>query len=113
MSAVAARDWSVALCDQGHLYAWGDGLIRLPSFGPTSLVPRIWQKAQDFIEKRHAKVKKIAAVDTAFLMLLDNGRIYCYGKNTTGLFGARLNPLVISDQELSSFYKTYDGLYKN
>ena len=68
--------------------------------------------AEEFIHKRHAKVKKFAAVDTAFLMLLDNGRIYGYGKNHRGLFGARQNPLVISDLTLSSFYKTYDALYK-
>lgn len=52
-------------------------------------------------------------MDTAFLMLLDNGRIYGYGTNKAGLFGARSNPLVISDQELGTFYKTYDGAYKN
>jgi alpha-tubulin suppressor-like RCC1 family protein len=30
VSISAARDFSVALCDQGHLYAWGSGLLRLP-----------------------------------------------------------------------------------
>ena len=72
----------------------------MPNFGYSSLVPRVWKKAEDFIHHRHAKVKKFAAVDTAFLMLLDNGRIYGYGTNKKGLFGARLNPLVISDQKL-------------
>ena len=47
------------------------------------------------------------------MMLLDNGRLYCLGANNTGLFGARLNPLIMSDLELTTFYKTYDALFKN
>lgn len=97
MQVAAARDFSVALCDQGHLYIWGEGMKALPSEDDYNEVPRPWKEAHEFLHKRHAKVKKFAAVDTAFLMLLDNGRIYCYGKNNTGLFGARQNPLVMSD----------------
>ena len=67
----------------------------------------------EFLHKRHAKIKKFVAIDTFVLMLLDNGRLYCYGINDTGLFGARLNPLVMSDLTLKSFYKTHDALYKN
>lgn len=68
---------------------------------------------EDFLSKRHASIKKFTAIDKFILMLLDNGRLYCYGRNKTGLFGARLNPLVMSDQTLDSFAKTYDALYKN
>lgn len=67
----------------------------------------------EFLGKRHARIKKFTAIDTFVLMLLDNGRLYCYGANKTGLFGARLNPLVKSDLELRTFYKTHDALYKN
>ena len=89
MSAAAARDFSIALCEEGHLYAWGEGLSILPRFGHSSLVPKAWKKAEEFLHKRHAHVKKFAAIDTAILMLLDNGRIYGYGSNKKGLFGAR------------------------
>lgn len=47
------------------------------------------------------------------MLLLDNGRLYGYGKSKAGVFGARTNPLVISDIDLGSFYRTYDALYKN
>jgi len=65
------------------------------------------------IQKRHAKIKKFAAIDNFILLLLDNGRIYCRGTNNGGVFGARTNPLVMSDYELNSFSKTHDELYKN
>ena len=44
---------------------------------------------------------------------MDNGRLYSYGKNKAGVFGARQNPLVLSDTNLRMFAKTYDALYKN
>ncbi|MCB0369136.1 MAG: hypothetical protein KDD45_06690 [Bdellovibrionales bacterium] len=65
------------------------------------------------MSKRHAKIKKVTAIDQFILMLLDNGRIYGFGKNKAGVFGARLNPLVISDNELGTWTKTNDELYKN
>ena len=55
----------------------------------------------------------MVAIDKFILLLLDNGRIYGFGKNKAGVFGARTNPLVMSDLELSSFARTYDELYKN
>ena len=113
VSVAAAKDFSVALCDQGHFYAWGQGLIRLPTFEFESQVPRESKMVADFLAKRHAKIKKFVAIDSFILMLLDNGRLYCYGRNKTGLFGARRNPLVMSDQELDSFAKIYDELFKN
>lgn len=47
------------------------------------------------------------------MLLLDNGRLYGFGKNKAGVFGARTNPLVMSDLELRTFARTYDELYKN
>jgi hypothetical protein len=47
------------------------------------------------------------------ILLLDNGRLYCRGNNNGGIFGARTNPLVMSDLNLSTFAKTHDELYKN
>lgn len=55
----------------------------------------------------------MAAVDRFVTLLLDNGRLYSYGVSKAGVFGARTNPLVMSDLELTSFYRTYDALYKN
>lgn len=55
---------------------------------------------------------KIAAVDRFILVLLDDGRIYGRGINNGGVFGARQNPLVLSDVELKSFMRTHDELYK-
>lgn len=49
------------------------------------------------VSKRHAKIKKAFASETFILLLLDNGRIYCRGVNNGGVFGARTNPLVMSD----------------
>lgn len=63
--------------------------------------------------KRHASVKKFIAIDQFVLVLLDNGRIYSYGKNNGGVFGARSNPLVQSDLRLSEFYRIYDADFKN
>lgn len=113
ISIAAANDFSVAVCDKGHFYAWGEGLIKLPMFEFESLTPRPSKMVADFLSKRHAKIKKFTAIDKFIVMLLDNGRLYSYGRNNTGVFGARLNPLVISDQELDSFAKIYDGLFKN
>jgi len=45
-------------------------------------------------------------------LLLDNGRIYCRGYNNGGIFGARMNPLIISDNILFTFSKIYDELFK-
>lgn len=47
------------------------------------------------------------------MLLLDNGRLYGYGNNSAGVFGARLNPLIMSDNKLRTFARTYDELYKN
>jgi len=47
------------------------------------------------------------------ILLLDNGRLYCRGINNGGIFGARTNPLIMSDLELSTFHKTHDELYKD
>jgi hypothetical protein len=66
----------------------------------------------ELLEKRHSKVKKFAAIDRFILLLLDNGRLYCRGVNNGGVFGARTNPLVLSDMELSSFARTHDELFK-
>ena len=63
--------------------------------------------------KRHASIKKFTAIDSFIILLLDNGRLYSYGKNKAGVFGARQNPLVLSDLNLKMFAKTYDALYKN
>lgn len=64
------------------------------------------------MHKRHAKIKKFAAIDSFIILLLDNGRLYCRGTNNGGVFGARTNPLVMSDLELASFSKTHDELFK-
>jgi len=65
------------------------------------------------LSKRHARIKKFFAIDSFIILLLDNGRLYCRGINNGGIFGARMNPLVMSDLELSSFARTHDELYKN
>jgi alpha-tubulin suppressor-like RCC1 family protein len=65
------------------------------------------------LSKRHAKIKKFTAIDRFILLLLDNGRIYCRGINNGGVFGARTNPLIMSDNSLPSFSRTHDELYKN
>jgi hypothetical protein len=68
---------------------------------------------EQLLSKRHAKIKKFAAIDSFILLLLDNGRIYCRGVNNGGVFGARTNPLVLSDLNLASFSRTHDELYKD
>lgn len=113
VSVSAANDFSVALDDKGHFYAWGLGLHRLPEWEVQSKVPVASKLVEQLLSKRHAHIKKLTAIDTFILLLLDNGRIYGYGKNKAGVFGARTNPLVISDIELHSFARTYDALYKN
>jgi hypothetical protein len=75
-------------------------------------VPSVAKKVEELLHHRHTKIRKIAAIDNFIMLLLDNGRLYVYGRNNTGLFGARRNPLVMSDLELDNFYKTYDELYK-
>lgn len=113
VSIAAARDFSVALCDQGHFYAWGRGLGRLPGWENVSLTPSPVEEVAELLAKRHAKIKKVAAIDRFIILLLDNGRIYCRGINNGGVFGARTNPLIMSDLQLESFAKTHDALYKD
>lgn len=112
VSVAAARDFSVAVCDHGHLYAWGKGLEELPEWSNVSTTPAPVEEVAELLSKRHAKIKKVAAIDRFIMLLLDNGRIYCRGINNGGVFGARTNPLVLSDLQLSSFAKTHDELYK-
>lgn len=112
VSVAAARDFSVAVCDHGHLYAWGKGLEQLPEWSHVSTTPAPVEEVAELLAKRHAKIKKVAAIDRFIMLLLDNGRIYCRGINNGGVFGARTNPLVLSDLQLSSFAKTHDELYK-
>jgi len=112
VSVAAARDFSVALCDHGHLYAWGSGLISLPGWQQPSSTPVLVEEVAELLGKRHAKIKKLAAIDRFVILLLDNGRLYCRGINNGGVFGARTNPLVLSDLELSSFAKTHDELFR-
>jgi hypothetical protein len=64
------------------------------------------------LHKRHAKINKFATIDSFIILLLDNGRLYCRGINNGGVFGARTNPLVLSDLKLTSFAKTHDELFK-
>ena len=109
----AANDFSVALCEQGHFYAWGEGLGLLSEFGVSSLTPQPSKMVADLVGKRHAKIKKFTAINRFILLLLDNGRLYCFGRNKAGVFGARQNPLVMSDLWLETFAKTHDALYKN
>ena len=108
VSVAAARDFSVALCDQGHLYAWGSGLVALSGWQQLSATPVAVEEVAELLGKRHAQIKKLAAIDRFIILLLDNGRLYCRGVNNGGVFGARTNPLVLSDLELSSFAKTHD-----
>lgn len=112
LSVSAARDFSVALCDQGQLHAWGSGLNMLPFWKQRSSTPVVVEEVQELLEKRHAKVKKVAAIDRFIILLLDNGRLYCRGVNNGGVFGVRTNPLVMSDLELRTFSKTHDELFK-
>lgn len=112
VGVAAARDFSVALCDHGHFYAWGKGLQALPGWGEASVTPKPVEEVHELLEKRHAKIKKFTAIDRFILLLLDNGRLYCRGVNNGGVFGARTNPLVMSDLKLSSFAKTHDELFK-
>lgn len=113
MSVAAADDFSVALCDQGHVYSWGFGLNYMKGWAPFSDTPAIAEPVAELLNKRHSKIKKMAAVDRFVMLLLDNGRLYSYGNNKAGVFGARTNPLVLSDLVLTSFFRTYDALYKN
>lgn len=112
VKVAAARDFSVALCDQGHLYAWGSGLEDLPGWEQQSLTPTPIKEVEQLLEKRHAKIKKFFAIDRFIILLLDNGRLYCRGVNNGGVFGARTNPLVLSDLTLTSFARTHDELFK-
>lgn len=113
LSVSAADDFSIALGEKGNLYAWGDGLLSLPDFNVESNVPVQSKLVEDLVSKRHAKITKITAIDQFIILLLDNGRLYSFGKSKAGVFGARQNPLVLSDVDLKSFAKTYDELYKN
>lgn len=97
VSVSAAKDFSVAVCDKGHFYAWGRGLNFIPGWENVSLTPAHVEEVDELLAKRHAKIKKVAAIDRFILILLDNGRIYCRGINNGGVFGARTNPLVMSD----------------
>lgn len=108
----AAKDFSIAVCDNGHLYAWGFGLIDLPFWKQQSSTPVIVDEVSELLHNRHATIKKAVAIDSFILILLSNGRIYCRGINNGGVFGARKNHLVLSDLKLRSFTKTYDELYK-
>jgi alpha-tubulin suppressor-like RCC1 family protein len=108
VAVAAANDFSAALCDKGHFYTWGPGLALLPRWSQVSTVPEENQEVAQLISKRHAKIKKFAAIDRFILLLLDNGRIYCRGINNGGVFGARTNPLVMSDNQLPSFSRTHD-----
>jgi len=109
----AAQNFSVALSDKGQFYAWGFGLMQLDSFDVSSVTPSPSKLVSDLLGKRHATIKKFTAIDRFIILLLDNGRLYSYGRNEAGVFGARQNPLVTSDLSLKSFAKTYDSLYKN
>lgn len=112
-AAAAANDFSVAVTENGQFYAWGSGLYNFPEWEVKSNLPTASKLVEQLLSKRHAKIKKLVAIDTFMLLLLDNGRIYGYGKNKAGVFGARTNPLVISDIELTNFARTHDALYKN
>ena len=88
-------------------------MIGLPDFNIQSNTPVKSKLVEDLVSKRHAKIQKITAIDEFIILLLDNGRLYSFGKSKAGVFGARRNPLVLSDVDLKSFAKTYDELYKN
>jgi alpha-tubulin suppressor-like RCC1 family protein len=113
VAVAAANDFSVALDETGQFYTWGAGLLNLPEWEAQTIIPTASKVVEQLLSKRHAKIKKIAAIDSFILLLLDNGRIYGYGKNKAGVFGARTNPLVLSDIELASFARIYDALFKN
>lgn len=55
----------------------------------------------------------MAAINSYVMVLLEDGRIYCRGTNNGGVFGARQNDLIMSDQVLSKFAKTHDAHYKD
>jgi len=112
LSVSAAKDFSIAVCDHGHLYAWGIGLTNLPFWTQYSATPVIVEEVAELLQNRHATIKKAVAIDSFIIILLTNGRIYCRGVNNGGVFGARKNHLVLSDLKLRSFTKTYDELYK-
>jgi alpha-tubulin suppressor-like RCC1 family protein len=109
VSVAAADDFSVALCDQGHVYSWGFGLNYMKGWTPFNDTPAIAEPVAELLNKRHSKIKKMAAVDRFVMLLLDNGRLYSYGNSKAGVFGARTNPLVLSDLVLTSFFRTYDA----
>ena len=50
----------------------------------------------------------MAAVNNFIMVLLDDGRIYSRGINNGGVFGARKNSLIMSDNILKRFAKTHD-----
>ena len=112
VAVAAANDFSAALCDKGHFYTWGSGLESLPKWNDVSIFPKESEEVSHFLHKKHAKILKFAAIDRFILLLLDNGRLYCRGINNGGVFGARLNPLVMSDLSVSQFSRVNDELYR-
>ena len=101
------------MTESGRFYIWGSGLMSMPEWEWDCQFPREFDKVKKLCSKRHANIKKYVAIDQFILLLLDNGRIYSYGKNNGGVFGARLNPLIMSDLSLSEFYRIYDERFKN
>ena len=85
------------MCDQGHFYSWGSGLSNLYGWGYDGSIPKPSKVVADLLSKRHSKIKKFTAINRFIILLLDNGRLYCFGTNNGGVFGARSNPLVMSD----------------
>ena len=55
--------------------------MNLDSFDVASDTPAPSKMVADLLGKRHATIKKFTAIDRFIILLLDNGRLYSYGRN--------------------------------
>lgn len=101
----AGSDFSIALANDGKLWGWGQ-LPRI--YIESGSIPIELVDLNHFIESKHTGVKKISAVGSFAMILLENGRLFAIGRNNGGVFATRTNPRIITDNILKELTKIND-----
>lgn len=109
----AGDTFSLALLKDGRVFGWGSPYEgRLldtlePYFKPTEL-----SSLTQFLNKKHAHIKKIKSSGSYTVILTDNGKLYSWGRSYFGANGARPNALINETEIYQDVTPVIDEAYK-